>query len=168
MIQKMTGPRPLSANALARQAGISQTTLSRWLRDAVRMAQFPDRGNPTEKGAIMTAKRPADWTSEEKFNLVLEAASIPEEERGAFLRRKGIHEVHLQEWRQMILAALKNQKATTGSKNTAESRRIRKLERELIRKEKALAEAAALLVLQKKVQEIWGEEENSTPNKNGK
>lgn len=116
----------------------------------------------------MTAKRPADWTPEEKFNLVLEAASVPEAELGAFLRRKGIHEAQLREWRQMMLGALKNRNSLPQGKATPENRRIRKLESELNRKEKALAEAAALLVLQKKAREIWGEEENSTPRKNGK
>ncbi len=45
----------------------------------------------------MTAQRPADWTPEEKFNLVLEAACVSEAELGALLRRKGIHEAHLRE-----------------------------------------------------------------------
>jgi transposase len=49
------------------------------------------------------------------------------------------------------------------SKTASEdAKRIKKLERELRRKEKALAEAAALLVLQKKVQAIWGDEDDDT------
>ena len=116
----------------------------------------------------MIAKRPADWSPEEKFNLVLEASAIPESELGAFLRRKGIHEAQLAEWRQMMLSALKTAKAQPSAQKTSESRRIRQLESELNRKEKALAETAALLVLQKKVQILWGDEENPTHGKNAK
>jgi transposase-like protein len=168
MIQKMTGSRPLSANALSREVGISQSTLSRWLRDAARTPRSHVARNMKEKGEILIAKRPVDWSPEEKFNLVLEASSIPEGELGAFLRRKGVHEAQLAEWRQMMLSALKTAKAQPSAQKTSESRRIRQLESELNRKEKALAETAALLVLQKKVQILWGDEENPTPGKNGK
>ncbi len=111
------------------------------------------------------SRRPADWSPEEKLNLVLEASSIPDAELGAFLRRKGIHEVHLREWRQTILLALKAQKPQKDNHKSTESRRIRELESELNRKDKALAEAAALLVLQKKVHALWGAEETLTPRK---
>lgn len=168
MIQKMTGPTRISANTLARQVGIPQTTLSRWLRDAARLPQAHMAGKTPRTGEIVMTKRPADWTPEEKFNLVTEANAIADSELGAFLRRKGVHEAHLIEWRQMMLSALKTQKPQAGAQKSPENRRIRQLESELNRKEKALAEAAALLVLQKKVQNLWGDEENSTPRKNGK
>ena len=113
------------------------------------------------------AKRPADWSPEEKFKLVLEASSVSETELGAFLRRNGIHEVHLNEWRQMMLAALKAKKAQPCGQKSSDNRRIRQLESELNRKDKALAETAALLVLQKKVQNLWGDEESPTPRKKG-
>ena len=89
-------------------------------------------------------KRPADWTPQEKYNLVLEARTLAESELGAFLRRKGVHEAHLTQWRQMMLSALKTQKPQAGGQKSPENRRIRQLENELSRKEKALAEAAAL------------------------
>ena len=166
MIQKMTGCRPLSANALSREVGIPQSTLSRWLRDA---ARNPRAARSTkEKGEILIAKRPADWSPEEKFNLVFEASSVPETELGAFLRRKGIHEAQLAEWREMMLSALKSPKTQPPGPKTSESRRIRQLESELNRKEKALAETAALLVLQKKVRILWGDEENPTHGRNEK
>jgi transposase len=114
----------------------------------------------------MTARRPQDWTAEEKLEAVLEAAALTEEELGAFLRRKGLHEAQLVEWRKAILAGL--EKRPGGSKRSFETKRIRELERELRRKEKALAEAAALLVLQKKVQALWGDEDGDTPPKKGR
>ena len=114
----------------------------------------------------MTARRPQDWTAEEKLEVLIEAASLPAEELGAFLRRKGLHEAHLKEWRQTVLCGLQKRPTRT-KKTTAEARRIKELERELHRKEKALAEAAALLVLKKKAQATWGGGDEATAKKNG-
>ncbi len=115
----------------------------------------------------MTAKRPQDWSAEEKFEVVVEAATVPEEELGAFLRRKGLHEAQLNEWRQMVLSGLGKRSSRSAKARTPEARRVRELERELARKDKALAEASALLVLKKKAAAIWGDEDESTPRKNG-
>ena len=103
------------------------------------------------------ARRPADWTAQERLQVVLEAAKVSEADLGVFLRGKGLHEASLTEWRGAMLDALRNP-----SKVSPEARRVRELERELDRNEKALAEAAALLVLKKKAQAIWGDEDDST------
>ena len=117
----------------------------------------------------MSPKRPDDWSPEEKFKAVLEADSLSDEQLGAFLRRKGLHEAHLEQWRHQMLYGLDKQTKSKKSKSkTAETRQIRELEKELRRKDKALAETAALLVLKKKVQQIWGGEDENTAGKNGK
>ncbi len=167
MVQKLADPRGPTANQLAQEVGVPQTTLSRWLRQAgsiaareiVVLADHPRRP--------MTAKRPQDWTAQEKLHAVIEAASVPEEELGAFLRRKGLHEAQLNEWRQIVLAGLDQRPGGRSNKRTPEARRVRELERELARKDKALAEAAALLVLQKKARAIWGDADDATDNQNG-
>jgi len=115
----------------------------------------------------MAAKRPQDWTAEEKLQAVIAAAAIPEAELGAFQRRQGLHEAQLRQWRQLVLASLQQRSARSSKKSTPEARRLRELERELARKDKALAETAALLVLKKKVQEIWGDGADDTGPKNG-
>jgi len=115
----------------------------------------------------MPARRPQDWTAEEKLAVVIEAASLADEELGAFLREKGLHQANLKQWRQTILSGLGESKARS-SKPSAETRRIRELERELARKEKALAEAAALLILKKKAQALWGDEDDTTAPKKGR
>ncbi len=88
---------------------------------------------------------------------------------GAFLRLKGIHSSQLEQWRQAVEEA--SLKALSGtkkkSKSSPEAKRIRELEKDLRRKEKALAETAALLTLKKKVAEIWGDEDENTPTKKG-
>ena len=101
----------------------------------------------------MAAKRPQDWTAEEKLQAVIEAAGLPEAELGEFLRRQGLHEAQLQQWRDGVLAGLEQHTKRGSRKSSPEARRVRELERELARKEKALAEAAALLVLKKKARQ---------------
>jgi transposase len=122
---------------------------------------------PRDSRRSMTPKRPQDWTAEEKLAVVVEAAALSDEEIGAFLRRKGIHEAQLKEWREIVLSGLEKRPTRFSKKSTTEARRIRELERELARKEKALAEAAALLVLKKKARAIWGDEDDSIATGNG-
>jgi hypothetical protein len=97
--------------------------------------------------------------------VVVEASQTPEEELGGLLRRRGLHRSDLERWRRQMLAGLAPARR---SKSSPETRRIRELERNLSRKEKALAEAAALLVLQKKVQALWGDEDDGTTPRSGK
>ncbi len=161
MVEKMTGPRAKTATELATEVGVSQPTLSRWKREAgtlKRTMSSPEDG----KLAASPTKRPQDWTAEEKWALVTEAATVPEAELGAFLRRKGVHEAQLAEWRAAAMAALQPPSRRERKAANIEKLKIRNLERELKRKEKALAEAAALLVLKKKAQAIWGDEDDDT------
>ena len=116
---------------------------------------------------IMTVKHPANLSPEEKLKLVQEASSLSNDQLGAFLRRKGVHETYLEQWRLQMLNGLgkveKKPKA-----NSSDTKRIKILEKELKRKDKALAETAALLVLKKKVQEIWGDEDDNIAPMKGK
>ena len=157
MVQKLAHPDGPSARALSRETGVSQTTLSRWLRQAGKVDGMAD----TKR------KRPQDWTAQEKLDAVLEAEGLSDDELGAFLRRKGLHEAHLARWRTAMQSALERApKKRSG--NTKQARKIRELEKELRHKEKALAEASALLVLKKKAQAIWGDEDDdTTPRSDG-
>ena len=167
MVRKMAGPRGVSACSLAREVGIPQSTLSRWLRAAGTVGGLSIVPSAEGREKAMTPRRPRDWSPEEKLNAVFEAQALSEEELGAFLRRKGLHEAQLQEWRTLILAGLQGRPERTGAKpSTGEGRRIRELEKELDRKDKALAETAALLVLQKKVRALWGDGDASTGKRN--
>lgn len=167
MVRKMARHNGISASALSREVGIPQQSLSRWLRDA---NVVDEPGNPPiakEHGRTMSPKRPQDKSAEEKLKIVIEAESIPEEQLGAFLRSNGIHEAQLCEWRAMMLSGLQKP-ARPSSKTSEETRRINELEKELLRKDKALAEAAAILILKKKVQSIWGDEDEPTDKRNGR
>jgi transposase-like protein len=148
MVRKLTIPGAPSACALAQEVDIPQSTLSRWVREYAKV---------DKAGGVMKAKRPKDWTAEEKLDGVLEYEKLDEERRGKYLREKGLHSVHIERWKQQILEGLKSSKS---SKRDSRDAKIKDLEKELHRKEKALAEAAALLVLKKKAQAIWGDHED--------
>ncbi len=160
MVQKMLGPRAKTASGLSEEVGICQSTLSRWKRSATIADMSEDKLEE-----MKPRKRPQDWTAEEKLEAVREAGGLEDEELGAYLRRSGLHEAQLKKWRAAALEGLSKKKR---SKGMAPSRRIRELERELRRKEKALAEAAALLILKKKAEVLWGDGDDDTDHRSGK
>ena len=166
MVQKLADPSGPNATRLATEIGVHQATLSRWLREAGRVNGSVVVPFTPHTRSPMSAKRPQDWTAEEKLAVVVEAAAVSDEELGAFLRRKGLHEAQLDAWRQQVLVGLGKRPARS-SRPSAEARRVKELEKELHRKDKTLAETAALLVLQKKVQAIWGDGDDDTAKKNG-
>jgi transposase-like protein len=162
MVQKLTAPGGPSATALAEEIGITQPTLSRWVREAARVPGMKS-SNPQNS---QKARRPQDWTAEEKMAAVAQASQLSEEEVGSFLRRNGLHRSHLERWRQQMLTGLEAPARRT--KRSPESRQVTALQRELRRKDQALAETAALLVLKKKAAAIWGDEDDDTPPRRGK
>lgn len=160
MVAKLVGPKAMSATALGKETGLHQATLSRWLKEASTIA----RTMPRKKvQPVPPSKQPQEWTAEEKLAIVLEAGGLSEGELGVFLRSKGVHTAILEEWRRQALAGIRG--TERASTLQTEGRRVRELERELRRKDKALAETAALLVLKKKAQAIWGDEGDDTEPK---
>lgn len=167
MVQRMSGREGVSASALAREVGIGQPTLSRWLREATTLGRMTnDRAKDEGKQAGGRRKSPADWPIEEKLRVVAAAAHLSDADLGAFLRREGLHEAQLTAWREAILAALGG-RPSRGAGGKRERSELKALRKELDRKDKALAEVAALLALQKKVREIWGDEDDDTPTRSG-
>ncbi len=126
---------------------------------------------PKKKPPLMNepARRPQDWTTEQKLSVVLDAQGLAEEELGGFLRQRGLHGATLSDWRETVLRGAKAELGGRSDKQPSlEAKRIRELERELARKDKALAEAAALLVLQKKFRALMGAEDDDTEPKSGR
>ena len=150
MVRKMLPPGAVSPYALATETGMSQATLYRWLKDA---------------RAVGVMDKPAKkWTPSEKLRVVVEAAKLSNHDLGEFLRREGLHEAQLKEWRAVAEGAFVD--VSRSSKTSPESKRIKELEWEVRRKDKALAEAAALLILKKKAEAIWGAMDDSTKEGN--
>jgi len=137
---------------IAREFGIGQSTISKWLRD----------NKQNGKIELSTKeKRPRDWSAEEQMHALMETSSMIAEERTAWCRKNGIYPHHLSQWKKDAISAMGS---GSRKRQSEEEKHLKKevtaLKKELTRKDKALAETAALLVLKKKVQEIWGEAED--------
>ncbi len=167
MVRRMTGPEPQGLTHLAAETGIPTSTLSRWLKEAGKpVSKFqktsPSKSFPTH---LAGARRPQDITAVERAQFVVQAAALSGELRGSFLREHGLHEEQLQAWTR----ALETSVEAVPTTRKADTKRIRQLEKELGRKDKALAETAALLVLQKKAAMYFGvDEDDDTPKKIGR
>jgi transposase-like protein len=159
MVRKITTPGGPSATALSEEVGIAQPTLSRWVRE---MGEAPGDGRDR------MPLRPQEWSAERKVKAVAETSVLSELEVGAYLRREGLHSHHLQQWRNEMLEAIGKSPTATARKKTElaqAKKRIRDLERELRRKDKALAEATARLILKKKAALIWGPHDEDDESK---
>lgn len=139
------GSRPMTA--IQEELGICQSSLYRW------RAAFGIIGSMKK-----ISQRPHDRSAREKLKAVIEYANLPPDRQGEYLRKEGLHAEHLEGWRKQLEAALAPVKMTKSERTArAEDRRkIVELEKELRRKDKALAETTALLVLKKKANLIWG------------
>jgi transposase-like protein len=153
IIEKMMPPQNCSISKIKKETGISDATLYNWRKQAkVKGLVVPGDG-----------KNPEDWSSEDKFMVVLETATLNEAELANYCREKGLYTDQIARWKASCVQA--NAATEVQEKAGQEQRRqdkadIKELKRDLRRKEKALAETAALLVLRKKANAIWGESED--------
>jgi transposase len=140
-------------DVLAEQFGISRSTVQNWMREYRTSGERP----LTEKD-----KRPQSWTTEERLEALLATHGMAEDELGSWCRERGVHTHHLAQWRRELVEG-SSQKVSGAADTRALREENRALKKELRRKDKALAETAALLVLSKKVAAIFskdrGEEE---------
>lgn len=152
-VEQMMPPLNRSMVDLARETGVTTVSLRTWRNEA------------REQGKVVpgNGKQSGKWSSADKFRVVLETAPLSEVELSEYCRRKGIQPEQIRQWRSACEQA--NAK-TSGQSDRVQRReeqsaqkRIRDLERELKRKDAALAETAALLVLTKKAEAIWGKDE---------
>ena len=153
MVRRMLSPMNISMVELAKETGISEATLYNWRHQA------------RTKGEAVTGqgKRPEKWSSAQKFAVVVATASFNEAELAEYCRQKGLYVEQVKAWRAACEKA--NVSAAEMARQiraavATEKKRNKELERELRRKEKALAETAALLTLRKKAAAIWGEEKD--------
>lgn len=154
VLAKLSPPASRSVRDVAEEEGISEATLYNWRRQARERGElYPDAGTEAE-----------GWTARDKFAAVVETAAMNETERSAYCRERGLYPQQLAAWRRACEQAndwAEERRQEQARQSREQGRRIRTLERELRRKEKALAETAALLTLSKKARAIWGEDEDA-------
>ena len=150
----MLAPNNMALRRLSQEEGISEATLHKWRAEARGKGQLlPD----ADAG-------PAGWTSRDKFAAVLETAALNDADLAEYCRKRGVFAAQIKAWREACEQANDWDRASTARLSQAtkqERQRIKELERELARKDRALAETAALLVLRKKLGAIWGGDEDA-------
>lgn len=138
-------------DSIANELGMPPPTLKSWLRASVTMGSNMKKNHFGPK----SKKR----SLEEKFKIVLEAAALKESDLGEYLRRHGLHSQELEQWQKELSEQLRGpSKAERKEDNKLRFANVR-LEKEVHRKDKALAEASALLILKKKASILWGTDE---------
>lgn len=153
VLRKLLPPESRSIADVAREEGISVATLYNWRKAARRQGRLLPDSDSTPEG----------WTSKDKFAAVLETASLNEEALAEYCRQRGLYPEQIRAWRSACESANDWERDSSARRADAlreERKKSKSLERDLHRKEKALAEAAALLVLRKKANAIWGEDED--------
>jgi len=154
MAAKILMPGGPSAFSLARETGISQSALSMWARTYKRSGlEIMKNGK----------RRPKEWSSKERFDAILATTNLKEQEFGEYLRQNGLTTSHLEKWKRDFINGIVPSKIGRPAKNPefkALEKENKALKRDLHRKDKALAETSALLILKKKAQEIWGTPED--------
>ena len=154
VLKKMLPPNNMALRQLSREEGISEATLHKWrtaARGKGRLLPDADTG-------------PGGWSSQDKFAAVVETVAMNTADLAEYCRQRGLFAEQISAWRTACEQANDWDHASSARMNRAtrdEKKRNKVLERELARKEKALAEAAALLILRKKADAIWGGDEDA-------
>jgi transposase-like protein len=151
ILNKLLPPMNMTVAAVAEQEGIALQTLYNWRKQA-RLEGKPVPGQ---------SRTSDNWSSEAKFAVVVETATLSEAELSQYCREKGLYVEQVKAWKQDCLngfSSAPERKRQELKQAKADKKQIRQLEKELNRKEKALAEAAALLVLRKKLRAFYGED----------
>ena len=145
VVARLLPPESSPVAEVSNKVGISAATLERWRAEF--LAEASD-------------DQPRRWTPAARLEAVIATAGLDEIARSAWCREHGVFPTALDAWKRDAIAGL-GEPAEDGLAAKQEQRRVKELERELRRKDKALAETAALLVLSKKLQAIFHQGEDA-------
>ncbi len=138
---------------IADELGVGYSTLQTWIRLA--------KNNKLEKPQkqMTQEKSPRDWNKAERLEAIMVTYRMTEEDVSKYCREQGLYPHHLAEWKTEFLSNTEEPKSVSKQAIKRLSQENKQLKKDLNRKNKALSETAALLVLSKKCQAIWGESE---------
>ena len=154
LVQKLVSPEGPTLANLSREKGISGPSLRAWKR------QFEQSGEVSTTPSL----GPESWSGQEKLMVLMETATLNEVECSEYCRKKGLYVEQLTRWKAYAIKVFGSSDDTGHSERKQLQKlkkKCREAEKEIARKEKALAEAAALLILKKKAQHLWGDDEDS-------
>ena len=144
VVARLLPPESSPVEVVSREVGVSASTLERWRAEALAVAA----GGRANLGRHR-------WTPTARLEAVIATAVMDEASRSAWCREQGLFAADLDAWKQDAIAGLGEPRAAHATEARQDRRRLKELERELNRKDKALAETAALLVLSKKLSAVF-------------
>lgn len=151
----------VSLKEISISLGVGYSTLTKWIVQS-KNQEF-EMASSNEINDISKEKRPLDWSLEERLNVVIECAGLDDAAISERCRQHGIFPHHVAQWkRDFVSNSHHKTEANKGGETKSLKNEVKSLQRQLNRKDKALAETAALLVLQKKVNDIWGTDEEDS------
>ena len=148
VLSKLLPPQSLSVAQVSRDEGIGVQTLYNW-RSKAKQEGRPVPGNKS---------KPDQWSAETKLAIIIETGALSESELSEYCREKGLYVEQVKAWKADSLrgfATSQEQEQQRNRQRKADRLEIKQLKKELREKEKALAETAALLVLRKKLNALW-------------
>ncbi len=149
VLRRVLPPNNESIASVSRELGVSVNSIYLWIKKAGNGILYKD-------GEVAPNKR----SHREKFMLLLESKTLDPEKEGEWLREHGLHTEHIAQYEQELKEIVENKNEKVKEEIRILKQQNKELKRELRRKDKALAETAALLTLKKKAQEIWGDDED--------
>lgn len=153
VLAKIMAPNAPNVVELAKEFNMPYNTIYSWKSAVLK------KKNVTQ---LNVPQRPHDKSPEAKLQAVLDTMGKTEQEQGAYCRTHGIYSNHLDTWKKQMLEGLG---VTSSNEHKAENQQTlkenKKLKRDLERKDKALAEVSALLILKKKANLLWGVDEDA-------
>lgn len=145
-IKKFLISGPGGMDELAQNLNIHPMTLYKWKARYVNNASM-------KKSNLKT------WTREQKLEILIKTAPMNETEIGEYLRSQGLYTADLERFKKDLVSPLAPS-PSSDPESLKLKKQNQKLEKEIQRKDKALAEYAARVVLLKKSHEIWGKDED--------
>ena len=147
IVARLPPPENAAIDVVSREVGVSVGTLERWRAQAL-----------AAPGELTSSQR---WTPAARLEAVITTAAMDEATRGAWCREQGLYPAELEAWKRDAIAGLGEPRAASAVEARQDRRRVKELERELHRKDKALAETTALLVLRKKLHAVFRDGEDA-------
>ena len=166
ILKKVFADNGKSVTQIAREIGIPKSTVFTWVDRMKRKNTntSSDTNNlflsKKDDGICDFDKPVKPYSKAEKLEFVIQYFSLDTDSRGEFLRTHGLYSMELESWKNEFIGSMTGVAAAKQKSLKKDIKKIKLLERDLRRKDKALAEASALLILKKKADLLWGKSED--------
>lgn len=152
ILDKLLSPTLISIAQLARDENIAEQTLYNWRNRAKQQGK-----------TVPTNAKTQELSPETKLTIIIDTAKLNETELAEYCRNKGLYPEQIAQWKAQSLTGFSTNEQQTAlgrKQHQTDQKQIKQLKQEIKRKDKALAEAAAILILRKKLNALWGEDED--------